>query len=322
MRLGRVRYQSKYLAIQHFHREKNWDISWMCRVLGISRASFYKWLHREIPEAELENQKIAELILEYDDRFGHILGYRRMTSWINRFNGTNYSRKRIHRLMKELNVHSVIRRRKKRYYPAKPDQVAENVLQRDFNATKPNEKWATDVTEFKIPGDPNKKLFLSAIVDLYDRTPVAYVVSRRNNNQLVFKTYDKAIAENPNATPLFHSDRGFQYTSQVFKNKLELQHIVQSMSRVGHCIDNGPTEGFWGIIKTEMFCMYDIHDERSLRNAIDKYFDFYTNERPQERFKGKTPAEVRAEAFASSEPTQYPIAVNKRIQKYKQKWIA
>ena len=80
MRLGRVRYQSKYLAIQHFHREKNWDIRWMCRILGISRASFYKWLHREIPEAELENQKIAELILEYDDRFGHILGYRRMTS--------------------------------------------------------------------------------------------------------------------------------------------------------------------------------------------------------------------------------------------------
>lgn len=116
-------------------------------------------------------------------------------------------------------------------------------------------------------------------MDLYDRTPVAYVVSRRNNNQLVFKTYDKAIAENPNATPLFHSDRGFQYTSQVFKNKLELQHITQSMSRVGHCIDNGPTEGFWGIIKTEMFCMFDIHDERSLRNAIDKYFDFYTNDR-------------------------------------------
>lgn len=117
MRLGTVRYQSKYLAIQHFHNEKKWDISWMCRVLGISRASFYKWLHREIPEAELENQKIAVLVQEYDERFGHILGYRRMTLWINRFNGTNYSRKRIHRLMKELNIHSAIRKRKRATTP-------------------------------------------------------------------------------------------------------------------------------------------------------------------------------------------------------------
>ena len=98
--------------------------------------------------------------------------------------------------------------------------------------------------------------------------------------------------------------------------------MEQSMSRVGHCIDNAPTEGFWGIIKSEMYCMYDIVDEVSLRNAIDKYMDFYMNDRLQERFGGKTPAEVRQEALASDIPQEYPIAENKRIQKYKAKWAA
>ena len=104
--------------------------------------------------------------------------------------------------------------------------------------------------------------------------------------------------------------------------KLQKQGMEQSMSRVGHCIDNGPTEGFWGIIKTEMYCMFDITDEASLRKAIAKYMDFYTNERPQERFGGKTPAQVRNEAMLTDKPTDYPIPENKRIQKYKAKWAA
>ena len=190
--LGKVRYESKYLAIQYFHTEKNWSIGWMCRQLEISRAAYYKWIHREIPEQEKENIKLAELIKEYDERFNHILGYRRMTSWINYFNHTNYKKKRVHRIMKKLNIHSVIRKKKKKYKSSTPETVAENKLKRDFYATAPNEKWATDVTEFKIPGE-KKKLYLSAILDLYDRYPVAYVVSCRNDNKLVFSTFNKAI---------------------------------------------------------------------------------------------------------------------------------
>ena len=159
-------------------------------------------------------------------------------------------------------------------------------------------------------------------MDLYDRVPVSYVISTRNDNALVFKTFDKAIEAYPDATPLFHSDRGFQYTSKVFQMKLQNQGMDQSMSRVGHCIDNGPTEGFWGIIKTEMYAMYDITDEVSLRDAIEKYLHFYTYERPQERFNGKTPAEVRQEAMLTDTPKDYPIAENRRIQKYKAKWAA
>ena len=321
MRLGRVRYESKYLAVKYFHEEKSWSIEWMCKHLEISRAAYYKWLHREVPDDELENIRLAELIKEYDERFNHILGYRRMTSWINHFNHTKYSRNRVHRIMKKLEIHSVIRKKKKKYTYAKPDETAENILQRDFYATAPNQKWATDVTEFKVPGEA-KKLYLSAIIDLYDRYPVAYVISARNDNRLVFKTFDKAIKENPDVKPIFHSDRGFQYTSKMFKKKLEKQEMKQSMSRVGHCIDNGPTEGFWGIIKSEMYQMYKISDEASLRYAIKDYLRFYSEERPQDRYHCKTPLVVRQEGLESGTPTEYPIPENKRINKYKEKWCA
>ena len=177
------------------------------------------------------------------------------------------------------------------------------------------------MTEFKIPG-ASKKLYLSAIFDLYDRYPVSYMISCRNDNRLVFRTYDKAIASNPDAKPIFHSDRGFQYTSKVFQQKLKEQEMEQSMSRVGHCIDNGPTEGFWGIIKTEMYQMYDITDEASLRFAINDYIRFYSKERPQDRYHCKTPLEVRTEALGSDSPKEYPIPENKRIKKYKEKWCA
>ena len=321
MRLGKQRYESKYMTIQFYHKSEGWSINWMCEFFEISRAAYYKWLHREVSNYELENIKLAELIKEYDERFKHILGYRRMTSWINHFNHTTYKQKRVRCIMKKLNIHAVIRKKKKKYFSTKPETIAENKLGRDFYATVPNEKWVADVTEFKVPGQ-DKKLYLSAILDLYDRFPVAYVLAARNDNQLVFKTFDKAMAANPNAKPLFHSDRGFQYTSRVFQMKLEKYKIEQSMSRIGHCIDNGPTEGFCGIIKSEMYQMYDITDEDSLRFAIHDYIRFYREERPQVRYDCKTPLEVRNEALASEEPIAYPIAENKRIKKFKEKWAA
>mgnify|MGYP005957896115 FL=1 len=321
MRLGKLRYDSKFIAIKFFYETKNWSINWMCKQLEISRAAYYKWLHREIPKKEAENMKLAEFIKEYDERFNHILGYRRMTSWINHFNHTDYKPKRVHGIMKKLGIHSVIRKKKKKYTSSAPESIAENKLGRDFYACAPNEKWATDVTEFKVP-DESKKLYLSVILDLYDRYPVAYVISPRNDNKLVFKTFDKALATNPEAKPLFHSDRGFQYTSKVFQRKLKEHEMEQSMSRVGRCIDNGPTEGFWGIIKTEMYQMYEITNEESLRFAITDYIRFYSEERPQDRYHCKTPLEVRMEALSSEHPAEYLIPRNKRIEKYKKRWCA
>lgn len=295
----------------------------MCEQLGVTRAAYYKWLQRKIPAAEQENILIAQLIQEYDERFNHILGYRRMTMYINRLNNKHYSKNRIHRVMKVINIHSVIRRKRKKYLSSKPEATAENILNRDFFAKAPNEKWATDVTEFKwYEGTVVHKLYLSAILDLYDLSPVAWVVSRRNDNKLVLDTFAKAIRSNPDAKPIFHSDRGFQYTSKIFQNKLLKQGMTQSMSRVSRCIDNGPTENFWGIVKSEMYYLDTFTDEKTLRDAIADYMAFYSNERAQERFQGKTPAEVRAEALAADIPAQYPIPENKRIQKYKARYAA
>ena len=132
-----MRSEAKYLTIQHFQKEAGWSVRWMCLQLGISKAAYYKWLRRSVPLTEQENILLAELIREYDDRFNHILGYRRMALWINRLNGTHYSKNRVHRIMKAIDVHSIIRKQAKKYRKSTPERTAENVLKRDFNATKP-----------------------------------------------------------------------------------------------------------------------------------------------------------------------------------------
>jgi transposase InsO family protein len=127
------------------------------------------------------------------------------------------------------------RRKKVNRKGIKPEYTKENILSRDFTAIVPNEKWLTDVTEFSIPGD-DRKLYLSPIIDLYDNSIIEYKISFKNNNNLVFSMFDKAIQKYPNAKPIFHSDRGFQYTGNIFKSKVEDAGMKQSMSRVGKCI--------------------------------------------------------------------------------------
>lgn len=273
-------------------------------------------MNRKETKEELENNELAHLIIEYDERFNHILGYRRMTRWINKLNSKYYNHKRVRRIMKMLGIKSIIRRKKSKYIKSTAEITAENLLSRDFYASKPNEKWATDVTEFKIIGS-KKKLYLSVIIDLYDRSIVSYITGTRNDNNLVFRTYELAIGRNHGATPILHSDRGFQYTSKVFQAKLKEANITQSMSRVGRCIDNGPTEGFWGIIKSEMYYLRKFHSFEELKKSIDSYINFYNKVRLQERFKDMAPIEVRMLALKSTElPIQYPIKENKKIQKY------
>lgn len=135
-----------------------------------------------------------------------------MTLCVNKELCSNYNIKRIRRLMRLADVSSVIRRKRKRYKKHTPEQVGENILNREFKAEKPNEKWLTDVTEFKVIGTTTK-LYLSAIIDLYDNSVVAHKLATSNNNPLVFETYDLAILNNPDAQPTFHSDRGYQYNS-------------------------------------------------------------------------------------------------------------
>lgn len=173
-----------------------------------------------------------------------------------------------------------------------PQYVAENLLDRNFHADKPNEKWLTDVTEFKwYEGIEVHKVYLSAILDLYDRHIVAYVIGDRNDNPLVFKTFDCAAKSNPGAHPLFHSDRGFQYTSRTFHHKLEKAGMTQSMSRVAKCIDNGSMERFWGILKRERYYGKRFSNKKELVDMIENYIRYYNNHRVQRNLGILTPME-------------------------------
>lgn len=194
--------------------------------------------------------------------------------------------------MRAYNLKSIIRRKRPGFVKTKPEQVGQNILNRNFFASSPNEKWLSDVTEFKY-GYSGQKLYLCAILDLYDNSVVSYHINHRNDNELVFTTFQKAIKSNPKARPMFHSDRGFQYTSKSFKNLLDKHHINQSMSRVGKCIDNGPIENLWGIIKSEMYYLESFDSSEKLITAINAYIKFYNQERIQRKLKSHTPLEYR-----------------------------
>ncbi|RAO99895.1 hypothetical protein PW5551_01135 [Petrotoga sp. 9PW.55.5.1] len=267
----------------------------LCDVLKISRSSYYKNQKREKPQKEKQDETICNLIQEYHATYDGILGYRRMTMYINRLNQKEYSEGYIHRLMKLVGVSSRIRRKKVNRKRTKPEYTKENILARDFSTEKPNEKWLTDVTEFSIPTD-TRKLYLSPVMDLHGNDIVVYETSYRNDNRLVFKMFDKAIEKYPEAKPIFHSDRGFQYTGRVFKNKLEKSEMTQSMSRVGKCIDNGPMEGFFGTLKSEMFYGKKFDSLEDLEQAIHEYIDFYNNRRFQKKLGCLAPVEFRNQA--------------------------
>lgn len=131
----------------------------MCKQLKVSRAGYYKWLNRKETKEEIENKQLVAWITEYDIKYKHILGYRRMRNWINRDKGTSFSKRRVQRIMNLLGIKSSIRKKRKPYKGSIPKTTTENVLHREFLATRPNEKCATDVTEFKIPMSNKKTLF-------------------------------------------------------------------------------------------------------------------------------------------------------------------
>jgi transposase InsO family protein len=190
-----------------------------------------------------------------------------------------------------VDLKAIIRRKRPQYLRSTPEVTAENILNREFTAENLNEKWLSDVTEFKY--SDNSKLYLSAILDLKDKGIVSFAIGRSNNNQLVFDTFDLAVSRYPHAHPLFHSDRGFQYTSKQFKAKLDKAGMTQSMSRAGRCIDNGPMEGFWGILKCEMYYLDNFKDYDSLVAAIESYIHFYNNGRRQRKLNKLAPMSYR-----------------------------
>ncbi len=170
---------------------QGYPILMLCDFAGIARSSYYKWLNRVETATDKENSIIIKEITRIYDEVSGIYGYRRMTMNVNRSLNKQYNYKRIYRLMKSINLQSVIRKKRRRYVKSTPQITAENVLNRDFSAATLNEKWLTDVTEFKLTN--GTKAYLSAIIDLYDNSIVSYVLGQSNNNKLVFDTLDLAI---------------------------------------------------------------------------------------------------------------------------------
>ncbi|MBO0995928.1 IS3 family transposase [Bacillus sp. SD088] len=292
--MSQVRFEDKYIAIKELHETDQLSIILLCDIAGVSRAAYYKWLNRTPSSRELENEEIIKEMKVIHKKAEGIYGYRRMKLTLHRKFGKNFNHKRIYRLMNIAGIQSVIRRKKKRYKHTNPQHVAENLLNREFTAENPNEKWVTDVTEFKYGS--SKKGYLSAIRDLYDGSIVSYVLGRSNNNKLVFKTLDQATSLLNEEHPLIHSDRGFQYTSHGFKRRIDEAKMTHSMSRVGKCIDNGPMESFWGTLKSEKYYLHKYETFEELSKAIDEYIYFYNNERYQERLNGLSPVEYRSKA--------------------------
>lgn len=221
-------------------------------------------------------------------------GYRRIRDDLERYHRIDVNDKRVLRICRQLGIKSTIKYKNNgcTRQASNPQHIAENILNREFYADKPNEKWLTDVTEFKYyENGIKRKIYLSAIIDLYDRRIVSYMVSNRNDNALVFETFDLAIEESPDAHPLFHSDRGFQYTNRKFYKKLKKAGMTQSMSRVGKCIDNGPMEGFWGILKRERYYGRRFTSKETLVKMLEAYIDYYNNERLQRNLSVLTPYE-------------------------------
>lgn len=289
----------------------------MCKVLEISRAAYYKWLHRTPAKRARENKELLKTILMIHGTNNGLFGYRKMTMAINRAIEDRVNEKRVRRLLRIHKLDSTYRKKSRyRWRKCQPEQTADNTLAKQFHADYPNQKWCTDITEFKISGT-DQKLYISTIFDLYDCYPVAWELSTRNDAELVHKTILKALAVHPEGCELFHPDRGFQYTRAQFSQILSNHGIKQSMSRVSRCIDNGPMEGFQGQLKDILRVLYpEVSTVEKMREAIEGTFNFFINESPQKRFKGKTAGEVRSQALNEGQIVDYPIEPNPQITRF------
>ncbi|WP_081418619.1 IS3 family transposase [Paenibacillus sp. Leaf72] len=198
--LNQTRQETIYLAIQALQKDAPTSVQLLCEIAGIARSSYYKWLNRKPSSREHENEQLIQVMMTIHEKVERIFGYRQLTLHMCRQTGKTINHKRVKRLMKVMGIQSVIRRKKKKYANTTPQQVAENVLNRNFHSDTPNEKWLTDVTEFKYGN--SQKVYLSAILDLHDKSIVSYVLGHSNNNPFVFQTLKLALQAAPESSPM------------------------------------------------------------------------------------------------------------------------
>ena len=284
-----MRTSVKYLVIYR-HREK-YAISEMCRFFKVSRSGYYDFLKRmDIPAKDLP---LAEKIRECQEQCGKTYGYRRVHLWLER-EEIHCNPKTVLRVMQKYNLLSVIRRKKYRYYSQALHRYP-NLLNRDFNAERPNQKWVTDISYIHTQ---QGVLYLSVIRDLFDNSIVAYKTSTTQNVQLVLETIKAAKRkEKVTAELQLHSDQGFQYTSHGYFKLTQSYRITPSMSRRGNPYDNAMAENFFSILKTECIYRVKLKTYEEARLLISQYIDFYNNARIQLKTK-LTPLEKRSQYIA------------------------
>ena len=295
--MQRVQNNYIYTAIKEVHEKHHYPISSLCKISNVSKSGYFKWLKHQKTYNDIRNEKIANIIekihSDYPDK-----GYRRIRDDLYRYYNINVNDKRILRICRVLQIKSTIKYKNNgcTIQNQHPTYTTENILNRNFKADAPDEKWLTDVSEFHyyINGEKHR-LYLSAILDLYDRRIVAYTIGDSNNTELVYNMFDFAVKNNPKAHPIFHSDRGYQYTNRTFHSKLVAAGMTQSMSRIARCIDNGTMEGFWGIIKRERYYGKKFNSRKELVDMIENYMDYYNNSRLQRKLGVLTPFEKHEE---------------------------
>ena len=264
-------------------------------VAQLPRATFYYHLKRMkgVDKYELAKQEITAIYHENKGRYG----YRRITMALHD-RGLPLNHKTVQRLMKELGLICHVRMKKYRSYKGEVGKVAPNLLNRDFHADRPNQKWVTDVTEFSLFGE---KLYLSPILDLHSSDLVSYTISDRPVLSMVTTMLDKAFEKIPDGTDLIlHSDQGWQYQHKQYQRMLREKGIRQSMSRKGNCLDNAVIENFFGVLKSELLYLQKFSSMEHFKQELIEYLDYYNNRRIKAKLKGLPPAIHRQQALSAA----------------------
>lgn len=262
----------------------------MCAFFGISRAAYYAWRKRiDQPDPQAKRK---QHIQEAYDASKKSYGYRRIGEWLRQKRGVIINHKAVLRLMNRLGIRSVARQRKgyTKMSQLETYHHYENVLNRDFTATRPNQKWVTDITYIATQ---QGWAYLSTIKDLFGGYIVAHALSLSNSVALVTKTLQLAKdKEKVTDGLILHSDQGHQYTSHAYAVLTQQYNITPSMSRRGNCWDNAPMENFFGHLKEEALRQLKTPTFEELKEIVDEYIHFFNHERIQLKTR-QTPAQVR-----------------------------
>ena len=269
-----------------------YDLSLLLNQINMARSSFYYYENRfkSIDKYSEIKEFIKQIYHKHKGRYG----YRRITDELNN-QGVIINHKTILRLMKSLGLKSLIRVKKYKSYKGEQGKIAPNLLKRNFKAVAPNQKWATDITEFNVSG---KKLYLSPIIDLFNQEIISYELTERPVFNQVTMMLEKAFKTIPNNTSLtLHSDQGWQYQMRQYQQLLKEKGIKQSMSRKGNCLDNAIIENFFGILKSEMFYLKKFNSINQLKQEIKEYILYYNNHRIKSNLNKMSPIQYRAHYY-------------------------